>query len=181
MAKKDSAFSMLELLVVLLIMGVIAAAALPNAINFLKVYRLHADASGIASQLNVVRFRAASQYTPYSLHFDTSANTFTMNRLDTAYSNPSAEVGPLPLSLGISFLTADPVTPTPATVSGTNASTDIYFNTRGLPVTSAGVPTNNSVVYLKNTNNVYDAVTVSLGGASTVWNYSAGSGTWIAR
>jgi hypothetical protein len=63
----------------------------------------------------------------------------------------------------------------------TAGSTAIYFNTRGLPVDSSGVTYNNSVIYLANDNNLYDAVTVSLGGKVSIWNYSQGTAAWVAR
>ena len=56
MKRQNPGFSMLEILVVIAIVGIIAAFALPGAINFVKGYRLHANASSIAAQLNVTRF-----------------------------------------------------------------------------------------------------------------------------
>lgn len=182
MRKNSRGFSMLELLIVIAIIGVIAAFALPSATTFVKGYRLHTDASAIASQLNVTRFRATSQFTPYRLSVTTSAGTFSMDRMNTTYASPSSEVS-LGLSQGISFLTTCPVTPKPGNIpsSVTAGSAAIYFNTRGLPVDTTGMPTNSNVIYLKNDDNLYDAVTVSLGGRITVWNYNVATTTWIAR
>jgi prepilin-type N-terminal cleavage/methylation domain-containing protein len=182
MNRKNPGFSMLELLLVVAIIGIIAAFALPGAINFVKGYRLHADASAIASQLNVTRFRAASQYTPYRLRIDEANRLFIRERLTHSYGTPAAEEV-LGLQQGIQFLSACPVTAKPGTIPATlmNGSTAMHFNTRGLPVDSTGAPTNNNVFYLTNDANLYDAVTVSLGGRITVWNYSQGLGTWVAR
>jgi prepilin-type N-terminal cleavage/methylation domain-containing protein len=182
MPKKNTGFSMLELLIVIAIIGVIAAFALPSAINFVKAYKLHADASAIASQLNVTRFRATSQYTPYRLHVTAASGLFRMDRLGTDYTSSYTEIS-LGLSQGDSFLTSCPVSVKPGTIpsSFSTASTDIYFNTRGLPVDSSKTPTDNNVIYLKNQNNLYDAITVSLGGRITVWGYSTTTSTWVAR
>lgn len=173
---------MLELLIVIAIMGVIAAFALPNAINFVKSYRLHADASAIASQLNLARFRATSQYTPYRLRIDVANRLFCRERLSSSYSSPYTEEA-YPLQVGNTFLSADPATARPGTLdsSFSGASTSIYFNTRGLPVDSTGTPTNSNVFYLQNNGNLNDAVTVSLGGRITIWNYSVGLGAWAPR
>ncbi len=182
MKRTNAGFSLLELLIVIAIVGIIAAFALPSAINFVKAYRLHADASAVASQLNVARFRATSQYTPYRLRIDAASRYFYLERLNTSYSSPVVEQT-FPLQVRISFLNACPVSVTPGTIGAgfTTASTSIYFNTRGLPVDNTGTPTNNNAIYLQNDNGLNDAVTVSLGGRITVWNYSVGSTTWIAR
>ncbi len=81
MAKKDTGFSMLELLTTLLIIGIIAAISLPVAINAVKGYRLHADGTAIASYMNVARMKAASQYAPYRLKFDLAAGTYQIEEL----------------------------------------------------------------------------------------------------
>jgi hypothetical protein len=58
-----------------------------------------------------------------------------------------------------------------------------YFNTRGLPVDSSGAPltAGGSALYLWNQNQLYDAVTVSLGGRVTVWNWSTTASAWVMR
>jgi len=49
--------------------------------------------------------------------------------------------------------------------------------------TGNGDPLGNggAVVYLHNQQNLVDAVTVSIGGAVTVWNWDAGSSSWMKR
>ena len=183
MYRHERGFSMLEVLVVILIMGIIAAFALPNALNFVRAYRLHADASAIASQLNVAPFRATSQYTPYRINFNIGANTFTMDRLNSSYSSPITEFGALPLSQGITLLSNCPVEAKPGNVSATfdGISPAMNFNTRGLPVDSSANPTNNNVAYLNNDSELYDAVSVSLGGQISIWTYSPTLGSWTRR
>lgn len=85
MVEREKGFSMLELLSALLIMGVIAAMALPTAITAVKNYRLHSDATALASFLNVVRMKGASQFAPYRLVIQESAiggtGTYAMEKL----------------------------------------------------------------------------------------------------
>lgn len=182
MKQKNQGFSLLEILVVIAIVGIIAAFALPSALTFVKGYKLHANASAIAAQLNVARFRSTSQYKPYRLRVDVSAGTTTRERLATNYGSPEAEEA-LPLDRSVRFLSTCPVSAKPGSIgsSVTAASSAIYFNTRGLPVDSSGTTYNNNVIYLANDNDLYDAVTVSLGGKVSIWNYNQTTSAWVAR
>lgn len=80
---------------VMLIMGILSAIALPSALNSLKGYRLHSDATAVSSYLNVVRMKSASQYAPYRLVVaPTVPPTYVMERLcgntpSTAPGDPS--------------------------------------------------------------------------------------------
>ncbi len=184
---KNSGFSMLELVVVIGILGIIAIFAVPQAFTALKAYKLHADAAAVASQLNVTRFRATSQYTPYRVNITTSNGTFNMERLATSYaalSPAQIESGTLYLSSGDSFTTTNPGGSTyPGTITGGSASTVFYFNTRGMPVDSSGNPVANggAVIYLQNQGALKDAVVVSVGGRISVYNWNNSTSAWIAR
>lgn len=81
---------MLEMLLVVLIMTIVAALALPSALTALQNYRLHADAGELASYLNVVRMRAASQYSPYRLDIYVNTGQYTVEKLcgDTSSASP---------------------------------------------------------------------------------------------
>ena len=68
---RQSGFTAMEMLMVVFIILILAAATLPGAFTAIKGYRLHADATSIAGFLNVIRMKAASQYAPYRLIIDT--------------------------------------------------------------------------------------------------------------
>jgi len=197
---------MLELLVVVTMIGIIAAMAIPQAYQALKSYRLHAEATGLAGQLNVARMRAASQFAPYREVINTTSGTYWHEKLcgDTATSADAActspyhalttagiEGGTQYAKQGNTFSSCRPVSISGSSYPGTIQADpspcpnplEIYFNTRGVPVDSSGSPLGNggAVIYLRNQNNLVDAVTVAIGGAVIIWNWDAGSNTWAKR
>ncbi len=202
--KNDPGFSTLELLSVVSIAAIIGALALPSALTALQGYRLHSDASGIASVFNVARMRAAAQYAPYRLNIQISSGTYTMEKLcgntpttvdsacTTAYAaftTPQIESGTQYVVQGDTFSSCRPkgITAYPGTVtadpSGCPTSLQFYFNTRGAAVDSSGSPLSNggAVLYITNQNNLVDAVTISVGGRVTVWNWSSSATQWYLR
>jgi prepilin-type N-terminal cleavage/methylation domain-containing protein len=207
MRKRSPGFSMMELMIVLLLMGIVMAMVVPAAYNSLKGYKLHADATALASYLNVVRMKAASQFKPYRLVINVSGGTYTMEKLcgDTSstvdanctglnspyqeFTTPVYEGGTQLMSQGNTFSGCRPsnITGTlyPGTIVGDPSpcpsTVYMYFNTRGSPVGNTGNPLGNGgvVIYISNQNKLVDAVTVSLGGRVSV---SSWSGTaWVVR
>ena len=196
----------LEVMLVVAIAAVVIGMAVPQALNGLKGYHLHSDATSVAAYLNLTRMRAASQYAPYSLDFNPSANTYiveqltpiTYNPIPTAApSNPNYasqspalyEYGTQYLATGESVANCLPasVSVFPAPVSGNpsacSGTFQLYFNTRGFPVDNAGNALANGgvAIYLTGPNNLIDAITISSGGAVQTWTWNAGTSTWSAR
>ena len=200
------AFTILEALVVVAVAGILAAMVVPQAYRAIKAYRLHADASAIANQLNLARMRAASQFAPYREVVNVSSGTYWREQLcgETSVSADSActsaynalttaviEGGTQYANVGDSFSGCSPSFLGASSYPGTIQSNPspcpdpikIYFNTRGAPVDNNGNPLGNggAVIYLSNQYNLVDAVTVSIGGAVTVWNWDTASNSWVKR
>src|SRR5512146_446510 len=196
----DRAFSLLEALIVVAIAGILTAMVVPQAYHAIKAYRLHADASALANQLNIARMRAASQFAPYREIVNASSGTYWREQLcgGTSASADSActsaykalttagiEGGTQYAHEGNSFSGCRPAFLSGSSYPGTIQSDpspcpdpiEVYFNTRGAPVDSNGDPLGNggAVVYVSNQYNLVDAVTVSIGGAVTVWNWDTAS------
>ena len=202
--RRGCGYSMVELLVVILIAGIVIAFAVPQASNAIRDYRLHSDASVIAGQLNVARMRAASQYAPYRVVVNVAAGTYWMEQLcglttstqdancTTAYmprTTAQIEGGTQYVGTNDTYSSCQPsgVTAYPGSIQGDPSPCPnplyIYFNTRGAPVDNTGSPLGNggSVLYITNTNSMADAVTVSVGGNVTQYQWGKTSSTWKAR
>jgi prepilin-type N-terminal cleavage/methylation domain-containing protein len=199
-------FTLLELTVVVAIIGIIAAFAIPVAINEIASYRLYMDSSSISSYLNVARMKAASQFAPYRLNVYVGSGAYVLEHLCganttdsactgggatpyTAFSSAQYDLGTQYVGTGDTFSSCRPswVTTYPGSITADLASCPdplrIYFNTRGAPVDSAANPLTNggAVVYIKNSSNLLNAVTVSLGGQVTMWNYDRVGNKWHSR
>jgi len=171
-------FSMVELVVVVVLIMIIAALALPRAISMQRALNATSDARNLASQLALVKMRAASSFTQSRLNCDSSARSCQIeictSKGMSSCNTFSPQGGAIRLSQNISFGFGGISIP-----AGTQASIQntpqIIFNSRSIPVDSTGVPTGNYALYLtSDTGNTY-AVTVSPTGQVAVWQYSGSS------
>ncbi len=199
--RRGCGYSMVELLVVILIAGIVIAFAVPQASNAIRDYRLHSDAAVIAGQLNVARMRAASQYAPHRVVVNVAAGTYWMEQLcglSTSTADPNCVTTSVPaayqprtqyVGTNDKYSSCRPsgITAYPGSIQGDPSPCPnplyIYFNTRGAPVDNTGSPLGNggAVLYITNTSSMADAVTVSVGGNVTQYQWSKTSSTWKAR
>ncbi len=186
-------FTLLEMLIVIIILGIIVAFAVPEAYNGVKAYRVHSDATSMVEELNLARFRATSQNVPYEVHIDTANNEFYLERLctTTPFTSCTAllEGGDQYVSTEDSFTLTNPGTscppPAPDSFSACAGTTDFYFNSRGMPVDVNGSPIANGgeVIYVAGpaTLGLTDAVTVTVGGQINSYDWDVVATNWILR
>ena len=204
MAERDHAFTTTELMLVIAVLGIISATAVPSVLNTLRDYRLHNDLSTLSGLCNLARLRAAAQMAPYRVNISVSASTYSMEKLCgntsssedsactsayAAFSTPQIESGTQYALPGNTFVSCKPSGPSTfagtitADTGGCPSLVQFYFNTRGSPVDNAGNPLANggAVIYMTNQNGMIDALTVSLGGQTSVWNWDTVGSKWYLR
>jgi prepilin-type N-terminal cleavage/methylation domain-containing protein len=179
---KQAGFSLIELVIVITIMLIVAAFALPNLTAMLRSYRAMNDARGIAAQLSLARMRAASESAPARLNFNLAANSYQLevctslcNQAGATYL-PDPGTAPQVLSQGVTF-GAGGVANAPAGLPAVAQSALIIFNSRGISVDAAGAPIGTAAIYITNNSGAVCAVTVSIGGQPTARLHQSGS-TW---
>jgi prepilin-type N-terminal cleavage/methylation domain-containing protein len=198
-------FSLIELMMVVAIMGVLAAIAIPMSNNSIRFIKLSGDARDIANALAVTKMRAAAKFTFSRLYVDKTAKQYfiqTYNKTATPSARFVTEGGVVSLASTVSFgfgpLTISPSTlttinqapacmtdPTPSVpVAVPIANTAcIIFNSRGIPISDIinGSPYAAGAVYVTDGTSIY-GITVAATGFIKTWqaNYAAGA-SWTTQ
>jgi prepilin-type N-terminal cleavage/methylation domain-containing protein len=211
MPKKNSGFSLVEVLITLAIISVIAALAIPQAVSSVQAYQLHSTTSGLSGFFNVARMRAASQYRPYGFDINNTATpvSYVIEKLTQTAYNPLSPAAVSYASLspqqwdasGFQYFSDNNttavickpagITPFPGPITANPSSCtgpfQICFNTRGLPVQcasgTAGAPLANGgiAIYIQSPQGLTDAVTIATGGAVQTWNWDTVAAQWYLR
>src|SRR3981189_2131891 len=74
--KRQLGFSLVELMVVVLVLGVLLAIAISSIESITRIYRIAGDGRGIAAELVVARMRAAADFTHARVYVNLNSNTF---------------------------------------------------------------------------------------------------------
>jgi len=181
-SKRQSGFTLVELIIVALIILIMLGIALPSISTITQTYRLTGDARILASELNLTRMRAASRGTRTRLNVNLAANTFQLEYWNTAATPPAYQVegGVQNLSQGnkFSFGTLTKAAGQQSTIAeGYPTETGcgcVYFNSRGLVTDANQVVNANAALYLTN-GRQYAAIALSVAGQTTgyMWTGSA--------
>jgi prepilin-type N-terminal cleavage/methylation domain-containing protein len=176
-------FSLLEMLMVVGLIGIISAVAVPMMGNSLKYFRLSGDARSTANSIALAKMRAASIYSRTRVYVDLSTRSFRVDYWDKTTSTWIADIGAIYLSQGVNFGfgpvgTAPPNTQSvigQAPLCKTNLGADIantacvMFNSRGLPIDSTGsLPPEVYALYVTDNTAVF-GLTVSSTGMVRTW------------
>jgi prepilin-type N-terminal cleavage/methylation domain-containing protein len=188
-------FSLIELLMVLAIIGVLAAISIPMSGNAIRYAKISGDARALSNDIAVAKMRAAAKFTQARLFVDIVGKTFKIETCDTPATTPcpswtiDTNSGLTSLSSTVSFGYSPVATP-PVNPDGTLTQTTIgqaalcknnasppvditntacvIFNSRGIPVDSGGSPTGNDAVYINDGTYCY-GITVAATGFIRSW------------
>jgi len=193
---RQRGFSLIELMMVVAIMGVLAAIAIPMSNNSIRYIKVSGDARDLSNAIAVTKMRAAAKFTHARLYVDLTGRSYYIQTYTktatTACPTVNAwctEGGTNSLASTVSFgygsTPAAPLnTQTPigqATNCMTTAATPVavantacvIFNSRGIPISDIGNgnPTNNDAIYVTDGTSVY-AITVAATGFIRTWLYN---------
>lgn len=180
MAHVEEGFSLVELTLILGVSVALMAISIPILSNSMKDMQLAADAGKIASSLAVAKMSAAAHMTHCRLLFDLDGNDWRLERLNRSTGQFELQLADNELSSeiatsGIAFKRNSSTAPPGFS---TASSTSITFNSRGIPIDGAGVPSADNIIYLSKGDADF-AVSVSLSGKVQLWRLK--DGQWTAQ
>ena len=175
----SAGFSLMELSLVVAILFILGAVAVPNTLQMLHANRVAGEAQNLARQLSLARQRAGADFTwaQVVINASSSPTSYTVQTCTTkATSNCTAyssEGGTQYILSGITLGFGSSSGPAGSQLTAAQTTT-VTFNSRGIPIDSGGSPTANDTIYLTDDQGNACAVSVTLSGHINVWRYSHG-------
>jgi len=152
---KQSGFTIVEIIIVIAVLGIMAAIGVPNFLNWLPKYRLQSAARDLYSNLYLAKISAIKNNTSWAIVFNVDANTYQVcsgKGPDNSWGGPNIVVKTVILSDYGSNVTygkgsaAKPV----ATTFGNWVT---YSSPRDVAVLNSRGMSNSGYVYLTNSTN----------------------------
>ncbi len=196
--RSEEGFSLIDTLVVVAIVGLIAAIAVPQTTSMRNGYKIKGNAQAINNLVGLAKMRAAAQFSRARVYADLNARTFRLqvwSKTTNQWMNDGAET---PLAEGVTFGFTGVTQPPPNTQGAigqsplctSNAGANIAntacitFNSRGMPVTNAlppaGAVTGNSGLYVTDGSAVY-GTTVTMTPLIKSWWSPARDNAWVRQ
>lgn len=182
---KESGFTLAEIAMVVSLVLIISAIAVPNLLKANRAYRLRSAATQIAQVFQAAKVQAIRINQKYVVTFDPTTNSIIHNSQMLVLPNgvqfetlPSEVSAPQEIQTATKSLLSLPGQQTnPKTAISFPANSlpnqlIVTFNARGLPNVEPGVL---NWVYLKNSDGERIAVLLTSAGGTTVLHYKKGS------
>ena len=141
--RKNSGYTLVEVLTVIAIIAIVAGIILPNVVAWLPKYRLSSGAEEIQSTLQLARLSAIKQNTSAAVAFNTVNHTFLMS-----INGQRVKKGTMPAGIVID--------------SVTSPGSQVEFDSRGLANGSTGS------ILVRNTQGGSKTITVNIVGNATI-------------
>jgi prepilin-type N-terminal cleavage/methylation domain-containing protein len=199
-------FTLIEMLMVLAIMGVLAAIALPMTTNAVKYEKISGDARNISNDLSVAKMRAAAKFTQARIYVDLTGRQYQLQTCNDPTTLPCQYHGTTPawttegswtsLANTVSF-GFTPVGSAPSNTQTTIGqptlckdgspladvanSACVIFNSRGIPVDASGIPTGSYAFYISDSTFCY-GITIAATGFIRTWRTNLlATPTWVQQ
>jgi prepilin-type N-terminal cleavage/methylation domain-containing protein len=196
--RSQAGFSLIDMLVVVAIIGLVSAIALPSTTSMMSGYRIKGNAQAINNLVGLAKMRAAAQFSRARVYADLNARTFRMQLWNKTTNQWVDDGGVTPLADGVTFGFTGITQPPPnsqaaigqSPVCTNNAGANIAntacitFNSRGMPVTNvlppAGAVTGNGGLYITDGSAVY-GTTVSMAPLIRSWWSPSRDNAWVRQ
>jgi prepilin-type N-terminal cleavage/methylation domain-containing protein len=191
-------FTLVELLLVVAVMGIVSAIAVPSTASMMRGFRLKGDAQAVNNLVALAKTRAASQFSRARVYVDLAANSFSLQVWNKTTSTWVTDGGATQTSQGVTFgfgALAAPPPNTQAAIGQSPACKDsagadigntacVTFNSRGMPVDSSVPPgggvVGNNGLYLTDGSAVY-ATTVTTTPLIKSWWSPMRDNQWVRQ
>lgn len=105
---REAGYSLIELAVVLVLLGLVVMVGMPAMQDWLERYRVRTASNVLASDMQLQRMRAVSRNAAHSIVFDQAAGTYTL-WLGDPVNGLTQQLSPAPVTLPFGVTFTDPI------------------------------------------------------------------------